>query len=661
MGRVSALEENEIKIAQLRAFGKITPVFSFILCLALIGNVYVHRDLNGAGLPSFVQFFIMNAQLFVALISAAHGLAWYWLNGRPDLTEKHSKILIRLEFAIWIGCAPIIAATNFYFMVNSSEFPRYFTAMTGVTLGILAYFNLCYMRKTSLYVISVVYLPMILMFFYLGGEDNVAIGMLIGSVGVASVFYSRTYFDDFLFLINSKFDIINLLEKNAKFASIDMLTGIPNRRFYFDELANAFKRSAASDRKLAVGVIDLDGFKPVNDTYGHRVGDRVLASVAERLLTAHPKVENLCRIGGDEFAFIAQDVANIEELAEIGECLVSVLLQPLTINDLSVGVGCSIGFACSDQYPYEPGVEAKPEILYEFADFALFHAKRTGKSRFVVFSEEHKDILTERGRLEQALRVADLEGEIYPVFQPMVNVASGVTMTFEALARWSSPSLGNVSPNQFIPVVEQAGLMSRITPMLLRKCIEHMSLWPNDIGLSFNLSSQDLCSPDTIEKVLKIVAESNVDSSRIAFEVTESTVIQEFDLALLHIQMIRERGIKIALDDFGTGYSSLSYVNKLPLDKLKIDKSFIEDIETSDASQNIVRSVISLCRDLKMQCVVEGAETEAQISMLESLGCEIVQGYFYSKPMEANAIAPFLLDNGTRPRAAVAGGRVLRL
>jgi diguanylate cyclase (GGDEF)-like protein len=648
MAHVSALEENEIKIAQLRAFGQITPVFSCILCLVLVANVYVHYGLHQWDVPVYLQFLIVHAQLFIAVVAALHGVAWYWLNKRPDLTEKHSKLLIGFELVIWLGCAPIISFTNVLFMMDSDGFARFFTIMAEVTLGMLAYFNLCYMRKTSLFVISVIYVPMIGIHFDLLNHDDILMGLMIAVVGISSILYSRTYFNDFLFLINSKINIIKLLEKNAKLASLDMLTEVPNRRFYFDELAKSFARSVALDRKIAVGVIDLDGFKPVNDTYGHRVGDRVLAIVAKRLAKAHPKVETFCRIGGDEFAFIVPNMESVEELAQIGECLVSVLLQPMEINDLAVGVGCSIGFACSDQYQHETSEEAKPEILYEYADFALYHAKRTGKSRSVVFSEEHRNILTERGRLEQALRIADLENEIYPVFQPMVDVASGQTLTFEALARWQSPTLGNVPPSQFIPVIEQAGLMARITPMLLQKCIQFMQLWPKEIGLSFNLSSQDLCSPETIERVLKIVAESDVGPARIAFEVTESTVIQEFDLALHHIQRIREAGIKIALDDFGTGYSSLSYVNKLPLDKLKIDKSFVEDIETSSASQNIVRTVISLCRDLKMQCVVEGAETQAQIAMLQSLGCETVQGYFYSKPMAANAIAPFLLHSFKR-------------
>lgn len=548
-----------------------------------------------------------------------------------------------------------------YFYLRADEVGKYYVFIAQTAVGFLTYLTLYYMKTTARLVGAIVFVPLSVVHIWLGDTADVFAGLVIIGVFAAVVVHSQLFLEDFRSLLKSKFDIINLSEDKARLASLDMLTGLPNRRHYFQILKSTLNASRTDDSQVFTGVVDLDGFKPVNDTYGHVVGDEVLRVASQRLLTASEHIFSLCRIGGDEFGFFVHGEKSDNDLIRIGASLMDVLREPIEVGTISISVGCSVGIArySAGLEEFEDEADFAPEELYEQADIALYQAKRSGKSQTVIFSNEHKKHQLRTGKIIQGLKSDHLENELYLVFHPMVNLESGRAHTFEALARWKSAELGFVSPAEFIPIAEQTGFMKVITPMLLKRCLKQMKDWPVDVRLSFNLSGQDLCSPDTILQILQMLEADTASAARLSFEVTESSMIQDYEMALAHIRILKACGAHIALDDFGTGFSSLAYVNGLPLDKLKVDKSFVENIDQDESSRNIVRLVISLCRDLNLECVVEGVETREQLDALVLLGCTNIQGYYFSKPLNAEDVPAFLEKKQHHAGTKTAGRAVL--
>jgi predicted signal transduction protein with EAL and GGDEF domain len=289
-----------------------------------------------------------------------------------------------------------------------------------------------------------------------------------------------------------------------------------------------------------------------------------------------------------------------------------------------------------------PDVDESTEKLYEYADYALYQAKNSGRGHPEVFSLQHLGSLQARIQIERALRGADIRQEFFTVFQPIVNTMANTPVAFECLARWHSPQIGLVTPNVFIPVAESIGLISNITLVLFEKAIQAMHTWPEQVGLSFNLSANDITSDKVIHALIQKVADSGVDAQRFTFELTETALLQDFISTRKNIELLRKAGVALALDDFGTGYSSLSHVQGLPLNKIKVDRSFVHDIETNPKSKMIVSSILVLCQGIGIDCVVEGAESPSQIALLQAMGCHIIQGFYYAQPMGEHAIADFL-------------------
>jgi diguanylate cyclase (GGDEF)-like protein len=460
-----------------------------------------------------------------------------------------------------------------------------------------------------------------------------AINSLI-NVGLMMWVTSR-YQRRFLALVRSEAETIELSRENVRLANLDMLTGLPNRRSFFETLSETLAAAAKQGRTVAVGVADLDGFKPVNDSHGHRVGDAVLAEVASRLRKSAGAVF-VARVGGDEFGFVFSDLFDDEPLMTFGERIIAAVSEPIEVGSVVTSVGCSLGFA---RYPQ---AAVSPDSLYERADYAMYHAKRSGRSKSVVFSERHEALLKEQGRVEQALRGADLEHEMFPLFQPIIDTDAGRTIAFESLARWQSSVLGMVSPGDFIPVAEQAGLIGEITLVLLRKSLVAASSWPEEVHLSFNVSPFDISSESRTEQLINIIQESGVAPSRVSIELTETALLHNFAETNANMHRLQDIGVNISLDDFGTGYSSLSHIHALPFDKLKIDKSFVDEIRHNPRSRKIVRSLISLCSDMGIGCVVEGIETAEQLDVVHQLGATTIQGYFFSGPIAQTSVDAFL-------------------
>ena len=481
---------------------------------------------------------------------------------------------------------------------------------------------LMHLRSTTL-ILSVVALPLV-GYFLIQGDPVLRATVLSYAVVLAAMVAMQTFtYRDFCRLVG-------LMEENRRLAHTDALTGLPNRRSFYAELDAAIARSAAAGQAFCLSVIDLDGFKPVNDSLGHQAGDEVLREVARRL-----KAEGFgvtARLGGDEFGLI---VAGEPDLDALGRRICACLGMPYRLREGTARIGASLGFA---RFPRDAdGAEA----LIEGADYALYHAKAFHRGSAVCFTPEYKAKLRTHAVIEQALRQADLAAEFDLAFQPIVDAVDGRVEAYEALARWTSPSLGTVSPADFVPVAERSGLVQPLTRSLFRKALEAMRDWPEETSLSFNLSAHDIAAPESLTALTTLILDSGVAPSRIVFEVTETGLMRDLVDAHRALSALKALGVRIALDDFGTGYSSLSYLQRLPLDRLKIDRSFVTRIGEDETSLNIVRSILDLCRHLGLHCVVEGVETSEQMLLLRSAGCRSMQGYLFHRPMPAAAIPGF--------------------
>ncbi|GAD50310.1 putative signaling protein [Caenibius tardaugens NBRC 16725] len=347
--------------------------------------------------------------------------------------------------------------------------------------------------------------------------------------------------------------------------------------------------------------------------------------------------------GGDEFALFLSGQVSADRLKRFGEQLCEALRVPFSLGDTPVQISGSLGFA---SYPDHGTTAAQ---LYEFADYALYHGKRHRRGGVSVFDTNHSTQMQQDATIEIALRKADLERELSIMFQPIVDVTTGETVAFEALARWKSTHLGEVMPDQFIRIAERGGLINRLTVILLGKALAAAEEWPEDIHLSFNLSAHDLCSPDVMLQIIKLVSEANIDPRRIDLEITETALLHDINQVREAIRMLKFLGCSVSLDDFGTGYSSLSHIHALPFTKIKIDRSFVQAMNTNPASYKIIKSLLALSRDMGIDCVIEGVETEDEMRLLRQLGGNIVQGYYFSAPIHQDMIGAYLGACGLEP------------
>ncbi|MGN6366458.1 putative bifunctional diguanylate cyclase/phosphodiesterase [Asticcacaulis taihuensis] len=497
-------------------------------------------------------------------------------------------------------------------------------------------FCLMHMRSAAIIVTLIVNIPFIIFFLLQPQTSLKAMALNLVFVSAAMIIVLLVYSRDFARLVESRSETRRLGDENFRIANLDALTGLANRRWFFAELTKQHERAQTTGAAFAIGIIDLDGFKPVNDTYGHMTGDRVLTEAAQRLKEACGDDIILARLGGDEFGFIISGNPTRDELRWLGAAISDVIRLPYAVGSSQALLGSSIGVA---GYPQSAN---DPQALFERADYALYHAKRHQRGQMVIFSTEHEEQIRSHSVIEQALQNADLDAELSMVFQPIVDITTGRVRAFEALARWQSPTLGNVSPDRFIPVAERAGHVRGVTKTLLKKALAALAQWPADIRMSFNLSAHDLSDSETVVQIIAIINRSRVDPKRIDFEITETAVAHDFKQAMAAVQTLKALGSGISLDDFGTGYSSLSHVHRLPLDKIKVDRSFITDIGSNPVSLKIVKSLTALCADMGLDCIIEGVETAAQLATLRDLGCRMVQGYYFAQPMTEAEVPAFI-------------------
>ncbi len=438
---------------------------------------------------------------------------------------------------------------------------------------------------------------------------------------------------EFKALVQSKKHLVALSDENFRIANLDSLTGLANRRSFFADLKDLIEAARREDRSFALGIVDLDGFKPINDVYGHTAGDVVLKEVGQRLGAVLGPATKLARLGGDEYAFVLPGRTDEDELRATGQAICTVLQQTILLPTGRAQIAASVGFAAF------PAAGGSVEHLMERADYALYYAKDHHRGSAVVFTGRHEDAIRARSSIEQELRRADLDAELVLQYQPLYDIGLERVVAFEALARWTHPRLGRVPPAEFILAAERIGLITAVTETLLKKACIAMQGWPDDVGLSFNLSVHDIASQAAIVRIGDIIKESGIDPARISLEITETALMRDFDMARSALLALKATGLQISLDDFGTGYSSLGYVHRLPIDKIKIDRSFMADLTTEKASRDIVKTIVDLCRNLNLVCIVEGVETAEHVLILRGLGCRAMQGFYFSRPLDERLIA----------------------
>ena len=490
-----------------------------------------------------------------------------------------------------------------------------------------------HLRGAAISLTVIVTVPFMFVFLQSGNLVLIAIALNFGMVAVIMTVLILTHFGEFSALVRSRGALAALSEENSRLAHLDSLTGLANRRSFFRDLASLIESSSAAGRGFALGMVDLDGFKPINDVYGHAAGDLVLDEVGRRLAAVLGPDAKLARLGGDEFAFVLLDALAPVDLDAVGGTVCRALEAPFALPTGVAQIGASMGFAVF------PAMASNREQLIERADYALYSAKAHKRGQPVIFTSDHENAIRERSILEQELRRADLDAELSLNFQPIVDVATDRVVAFEALARWDSPRLGSVPPMTFIVAAERIGLICALTTVLFGKAIDALREWPDDVTLSFNLSARDIASPAAMSRIAAMIARSGLAPGRFAFEITETALMLDFDAACESLSFLKATGAEISLDDFGTGYSSLGYVRRLPIDRIKVDRSFMADLLTDKASRDIVKTVLDLCRNLNLCCIVEGVETYEHVLILQAFGCRTMQGYYFGKPVPAHAVA----------------------
>lgn len=440
-----------------------------------------------------------------------------------------------------------------------------------------------------------------------------------------------------------KLQLLDAHRRLQLLAENDPLTGLANRYCFDNKLATTLERARQEDMRFGILFMDLDNFKLLNDCYGHSAGNMLLKIVAKRLLGALHPGEMAARLGGDEFAIIAQDISGTQDLIDLSARIMKAMEDPFVFDNIEQIVTCSIGIASY------PECARSAADLCRYADLAMYQVKNTHRNGFYFYSEQLQAKVLYRMGIENALRSKDLAEQLRVFYQPFVDANSLAICGAEVLVRWQHPLLGLLAPDRFISIAEECGMMAIIDGYTRQTSLRQLRAWREEgrvdksFQMAINISAstlRDRSFPDAFRRDLE---HTDLDDVRLSVEVTENILVADFTNAASALTQLREMGVIIALDDFGTGYSSMSYLRQLPISVLKIDKSFMQQVPQSPEDVRLLRSIITLAKSLDLEVIVEGVETLAQMQLCQALGADILQGYYFSKPLIASEFEYSLL------------------
>jgi diguanylate cyclase (GGDEF)-like protein/PAS domain S-box-containing protein len=457
-------------------------------------------------------------------------------------------------------------------------------------------------------------------------------------------------------------DITQFKERLQYLAFYDQLTNLPNRSLLEERIQTSIALANREREKLAVLFIDLDRFKNINDTLGHRVGDDLLKFAADKLQGAIRESDTLARFGGDEFVIILHGIRSLTDAKMVADKILLIFdSDPFIREKHEIFISCSIGISLF------PENGANCDELIKAADTAMYQSKHTGGHQYSIYMDKMSEHFLERLSMENDLRRSLEKNQLFLTYQPQIEVTTNKVIGCEALIRWNHPELGLVPPGKFIPLAEETGLIGIIGEYVLETAIEQAQKWYSeghkDLRVALNVSSMQLRSPDINHLLAKVSSNAYAESCRIELEITESTLMKQSDDILRLLQVMRENGVQISIDDFGTGYSSLSYLKQLPIDRLKVDRSFVRNIANDKDDAAIVSTIIAMANNLNLSVIAEGVETVEQLEYLSSHQCNEAQGFLYSHPLPPEELSEILKDGGiiepealyTLPIPAVSG------
>jgi len=458
------------------------------------------------------------------------------------------------------------------------------------------------------------------LWIYLLSATALLVGVLVATV----VFYFAT----------------RISREREQLATHDTLTGLPNRMLFMDRLEQSLIRAKRHQTLVGVMFIDLDRFKRVNDTLGHAAGDRLICGVARRLRETVRAEDIVARLGGDEFVVVISDVVALTPILQVVEKVLATVTEPYKLDGHEIFSSCSIGVSV---YPYDGTASVD---LLKYADTAMYHAKNSGRNRFQLYDAAMNAMAEERLQLETDLHYAQERGEFILHYQPQLDLENGRIHAVEALIRWQHPNKGLLEPEGFLGMLEETGQIVDVGRSLLLAACHQTASWHaagfNGLGVAVNLSGKEFWHGSLIDNVRDALVQSGLPPQSLQLELTEGIFMEDVDAAVGRIQALKALGISVSVDDFGTGYSSLAHLKRFPLDVLKIDRYFVKDIHHASANEALVRSILTLCKGLNLGTVTEGVENREQLESLRNLGCQIVQGYFISEPVPAEAVLALL-------------------
>lgn len=619
-------EPNEALIAAYGA--NLAGRLPMLYCVVIVNIVMLAISFEGSA-PAYLTTWL--PALFIA------GVSWraiYWMpakaRGRSFARVKRdvawlpaTGTVLSLGLAIW--------ALTLYGYANETQqaLVHYIAAITCFT-GIL---GMTHSPATAVAMAMSVMVPASLVFILGDHPDRFVIVPLQIVVSVLLVMITRGHHRDFVSLEMSRQNLAlrereaaDLAERNHEQATRDPLTGAMNRRgvlTLFEDLLNR------TDTPLPwLALVDLDGFKLINDTYGHAAGDAVLCAVSIRI-DGVPEIAAHGRLGGDEFAIILPGEMTVEEVRTALDHLVELISRPIPFAGQMLAIRTSIGIhRCT---------ESDLSASLERADVALYKAKETRNAAIGEFTAQDEKVMTDKRAITRVFTSADFERQLSLVYQPVIDCEAGRTIAFETLARWSPDGTTSLPPTDFIQLAETTGRMSELTAIILTKALHECRAWDYGCSLNINLSARDILREDAAPWITRLVYEADAPANKIVFEITETALVSDYRRAADNLDKLRQMGFRIALDDFGTGQSSLSHVNNLPLDHIKIDQSFARDIARSHSSRAIIGTIVALARQLRLECIIEGIETPEQQAIARTLGLRMMQGYHFSRPIDAQA------------------------